>query len=336
MSAERTAPLSASDRAYPTLIPPAYAQQIVWNDPNDPILRQVLPDPRELVVDPRERLDPIGDIAFRPVPNLTHRHPDRVLLFPTDRCAVHCRHCFRRNELHDADDAPGVTGLDQAFAYIKEHTEIREVILTGGDPLTLSDQELQLLRARIENIPHIRLIRFHSRVPVVSPARITRTFIEAVTGRLPVTLVTHFNHPRELASGSVSACMRLKDSGITVMNQGVLLRGVNDDALVLEQLFAELFYHAGVVPYYLHHCDLTLGLRHFRTSIDTGLRIMKAIRTRLSSICVPLYVLDLPGGYGKINLEGDRVVSRNGYNWVFKDDFGNLHHYTEVVDENPA
>ena len=325
----------AAANAYNVRVPEHYLRLIDWQDPQDPVRLQSLPLAAELQWDPRERRDPIGDKTHSPVPRLTHRYPDRVLLYPTYQCAIYCRHCFRKESLSDASDQFSAEALAPALNYIREHTEVQEVILTGGDPLMLSNSRLQYLREQLEAIPHLRMLRLHSRIPVVLPTRITPDLVTALQGRLMVTMVTHFNHPRELAPACVEAARLLRESGFVLLNQTVLLRGINDKVETLATLFRELMYFLGIKPYYLHHCDHTQGLTHFRTTIDKGLELMAQLRGNVSGICLPTYVLDLPGGDGKILLGPSFVQSRAGYDWVFRNYQGKTCAYSEIVAENP-
>lgn len=323
-----------AEKHYNVRAPAHYMSLIDWSNPNDPIRAQTIPLAEELQWDRREEEDPIGDHAHSPVPRLTHRYPDRVLLYPSYQCAVYCRHCFRKESLSDANDQFSDDQLDPALRYIEEHTEIREVILTGGDPLMLSNARLAHLRDRLEAIPHLRLLRFHSRIPVVLPTRITPSLVEALDGRLMVCIVTHFNHANEIAPANVEAARILRRGGFMLLNQTVLLKGVNDDVESLRTLFSELVYTLGIKPYYLHHCDLTRGLTHFRTTIDHGLEIMRRLRGHNSGLCIPTYVLDLPGGYGKTPLGPSYITARDGFEWDFENYEGVHRHYTEVVAEN--
>ncbi|SEN71352.1 lysine 2,3-aminomutase [Gemmobacter aquatilis] len=262
------------------------------------IARQFVPGAEELVVRPEELADPIGDHAFSPAPGLTHRYPDRVILAATQTCEVYCRFCFRR-ETVGSDGALPEADLAQALDHVARHPEIWEVILTGGDPLSLSPRRIAALLARIAAIPHVQVVRFHTRVPVVAPERITPALIEALEVRPAVYVVVHCNHPDELTEAAGDALRRLSRAGVPLLAQTVLLRGVNDRAEVLEALFRGLIARR-VKPYYLHHCDLAKGTGHFRTTLAEGQALMAALRGRLSGICLPTYVLDLPGGAGKV------------------------------------
>lgn len=316
----------AAAAAFQVRAPASYLALVDWQDPLDPIAAQILPDARELEVAAGELADPIGDAAWSPVPRLTHRYPDRVLLFPTYECAVYCRHCFRKEAVNEE---PAVADLEPALAYIAAHEEIREVILTGGDPWMWPDARLAALRARLDAIPHLRLLRVHTRVPVVLPERVTDALLAAHDGRLMVAVVLHANHPRELTPAVAEACARIRRRGFILANQTVLLRGVNDDAETLKLLFQELVYRLGARPYYLHHCDMTRGLSHLRTGLEEGRLLMDALRAGLSGFCVPHYVLDLPGGAGKVPLDRDAVLAQDGADWTLRDRHGRTVHYRE-------
>ena len=331
--AERAAARATAD-TYLMRAPGPYLGAVDWSDPRDPIRLQVIPRAEELSWDPRESDDPIGDRAHSPVPRLTHRHRDRALLYPTYQCAVYCRHCFRKESLVEAgfDQA----ALEPALAYIAAHDELREVILTGGDPLVLADDRLAWLRARLEAAPHLRMLRVHTRVPVVAPQRVRPSLSAALRGRLMVAVVTQFNHVREITPACVEAARVLREAGFMLLNQTVLLRGVNDDPTALSELFQELVYGLGIKPYYLHHCDTTRGLTHFRTTIDAGLDLAAELRAKVSGLCQPTYVLDLPGGRGKIPLGASRhTLVREGFEWTFRAPDGRPCRYAEIVAENP-
>ncbi len=335
ISATERARNHAAEQTFNIRIPKHYVSQIDWDNPQDPIRLQTIPQADELLFDPRELTDPIGDQAHSPVPRITHRYPDRVLLYPTYQCAVYCRHCFRKESLSDANDQFSEELLRPAFSYIAAHPEVQEVIVTGGDPLILSSQRLAYLRSQLESIPHLRMIRFHTRVPVVTPQRVDQGLVEALTGRLMVCVVTHFNHPQEITPECKVAAQRLREAGFVLLNQTVLLRGINDNAETLQTLFRELFYTLGIKPYYLHHCDLTRGLSHFRTTIAEGLDIMQKLRGYMSGPCVPQYVLDLPGGNGKIPLGPSYTVAQDGHCYTFRNYQGKVCSYEEVVPQNP-
>ncbi|ESY81561.1 L-lysine 2,3-aminomutase [Mesorhizobium sp. LNHC220B00] len=316
--------------------PKAYLDLIDWNDPADPIRAQVIPSPEELDEAEGELGDPIADHEFSPVPRLTHRHADRVLLFPTYQCAVYCRFCFRKESLTSIGRGYTREALEPALAYISGHPEIREVILTGGDPLSLPDKALAEIRARIEDIAHVRLLRLHTRVPVALPSRITPGLVAALQGRLMVTVVTHFNHAREITDTTEVACRALRQAGFVMLNQSVLLKGVNDTVDALEELCRELMYRLGIKPYYLHHGDLARGMAHRRTTIAQGQALVEALRARLSGICNPVYVLDLPDGGGKVPLGPCHVEEQDGQSWRIRGLDGQVKEYTEIVGEGSS
>ncbi|MER8485190.1 KamA family radical SAM protein [Mesorhizobium sp. M1322] len=330
--AERAAAQAAATR-HKVRIPKAYLDLIDWGDPADPIRLQVIPSPSELAEQEGELDDPIADHAFSPVPRLTHRHADRVLLFPTYQCAVYCRFCFRKESLTSIGRGFSREALEPAFAYIEAHPDIREVILTGGDPLSLPDKALSEIRARVEAIPHVRLLRIHTRVPVALPSRVTSGLVRSLQGRLMVSVVTHFNHAREITPTTEEACRTLRQGGFVLLNQSVLLKGVNDTVEVLEELCRELMYRLGVKPYYLHHGDLARGMAHRRTTIAEGQALASALRARLSGICNPVYVLDLPDGGGKVPLGPSYVEAQDGATWRIRGQDGELRTYTELVGD---
>jgi lysine 2,3-aminomutase len=285
---------------YAVAVTPAMAALIDPDDPDDPIARQFIPSAAELVSQQSESADPIGDHAHSPVTGIVHRYPDRVLFKLVHVCAVYCRFCFRREMV-----GPGKgTGLspgayDNALAYIRAHSEIWEVILTGGDPLMLSPRRLAEIMADIAAIDHVRIIRIHTRVPVADPARISREMIAALKVKGATTWVAlHANHARELTDKARAACAGIIDAGIPMVSQSVLLRGVNDNAAVLEALM-RAFVECRIKPYYLHHGDLAPGTSHLRTTLAHGQELMRALRGRVSGLCQPDYVLDIPGGHGK-------------------------------------
>lgn len=290
-------------RTYAVAVTPGLVDLIDPADPADPIARQFVPSEAELRSTPGELRDPIGDAAHSPVRGVVHRYPDRALLTPLLVCPVYCRFCFRRARVGDAEGTLGEAELDAALAYLASRPELREVIVTGGDPLMLPPRRIKALVERIAAIPHLEVLRFHSRVPVADPARVGAALVQALRsprdGGLAVWLAVHVNHPRELAAAAVAALARLADGGVPLLSQTVLLKGVNDSAEVLEALMRALVRRR-VRPYYLHHPDLAPGTGHFRLSIAEGQAIMRALRGRLSGIAQPTYVLDIPGGAGKV------------------------------------
>jgi len=297
---EDLADLTKVAARYAVAVTPDIAALIDPDDPNDPIARQFIPDIRELEVVPGEHADPIGDDTHSPVAGIVHRYPDRVLFKLVHVCAVYCRFFFRREMV-----GPGrQTALSQrtyrgALDYIRSHGEIWEVILTGGDPLMLSPRRLAEIMADLAAIEHVKIVRLHTRIPVADPARVTDEMVAALKVAGATTWVAlHANHPRELTGNARAACARLIDAGIPMVSQSVLLRGVNDDAATLEALM-RCFVECRIKPYYLHHGDLAPGTAHLRTTLEQGQELMRALRGRVSGLCQPDYVLDIPGGHGK-------------------------------------
>ena len=285
---------------YAVAITPEIAGLIDRDDPDDPIARQFIPGAEELVSQPGESADPIGDYAHSPVAGIVHRYPDRVLFKLVHVCAVYCRFCFRREMVGPGKE----TALSQdayasALDYIRAHGEIWEVILTGGDPLMLSPRRLGEIMADLAAIDHVKIIRLHTRVPVADPARVSAEMVAALKVAGATTWVAlHANHPRELTDNARAACAHLIDAGIPMVSQSVLLRGVNDNAATLEALM-RAFVECRIKPYYLHHGDLAPGTSHLRTTLEQGQALMRALRGRVSGLCQPDYVLDIPGGHGK-------------------------------------
>jgi len=318
-------------KTYKVRVPQYFLNLIEWENPNDPIRKQVLPSEKELVSNAFELEDPIGDQKHSPVERLTHRYQDRVLLFPTYQCSTYCRFCFRKNFLRDNSQVFSRKAMDEALLYVKEHTEIQEVILSGGDPLMLKNEELEYIYQRLKKIEHIRMIRIHTRMLATLPQRVTSDLISAITGKLMVCLVTHINHPQEITSETAAVCQSLRQAGFMMLNQCVILRGVNDQVDTLHTLMRELVYRLGVKPYYLHHCDLARGTGHFRTRIDETQNLIKQLRGYLSGLCQPTYVLDIPGGYGKIPIGPDYVQDHNEQSWMFASYKGEACSYREIV-----
>ncbi len=326
IKADAVAAADAAARALPIAITPEIAALIDMRDADDPIARQFVPDPRELEAGDEERADPIGDRAFSPLSGIVHRYPDRVLLMPVMTCPVYCRFCFRRDGVGPAGGALTEAELDAALDYIRGHDEIREVILSGGDPLMLSPGRLGAITAALDSIAQIEVIRVHTRVPVADPGRITADLVRALRTATPVYVVLHCNHPRELAPAARNAVRALVDSGIPMLSQTVLLKGVNDDADTMEALMRALVRNR-IKPYYLHHADLARGTGHFRTTIAAGRSLMRSLRGRISGLCQPTYVLDVPGGFGKAPLGPDYVSQDAAGGWRIRDWQGRTHAY---------
>jgi len=312
LAPERLPALQQVAAQYAVAITPAMADLIDPTDQADPIARQFVPTPAELVQAPGEAADPIGDDAHSPVPGIVHRYPDRVLLKITHTCAVYCRFCFRREMVGPDGQAPlSGEALDAALAYIAERPQIWEVIVTGGDPLVLSPRRLRALMDRLGAITHVKVVRFHTRVPAVSPELVTDALVAALkSARQAVYVALHANHARELTEAARAACARIVDAGLPMVGQTVLLAGVNDDPETLGALLRAMV-ETRIKPYYLHHGDLAPGTGHLRTSLEQGQSILRALRGDLSGLCQPAYVLDIPGGYGKVPV-GPDYLSRDG------------------------
>ena len=301
-------PLAEVAARYAVAITPAMDALIDSDDPNDPIAAQFQPDARELDIALDELTDPIGDDAHTPVKGVVHRYADRCLLKLVHVCPVYCRFCFRREMVGPQGDGTLTGGeLDAALAYIAEHDEIWEVILTGGDPFLLSARRVREISARLAAIPHVKIIRWHTRIPAVDPLRVTPDLVEALRVEGAATyVVLHTNHARELTEQARAAIARLVDSGVPMLSQTVLLKGVNDDADTLEALMRALV-EVRVKPYYLHHLDKARGTSHFRCSIAEGQELVRELHQRASGIAQPTYVLDIPGGHGKAPLASQAV-----------------------------
>ncbi len=298
---DQVAALEQVAARYAVAITPAMAELIDPADPHDPIARQFTPDAAELSLDPLEQADPTGDRPHSPVKGIVHRYRDRVLLKPLHACAVYCRFCFRREVVGPhGDGGLSPAELDAAFAYIAARPEVWEVIVTGGDPLALSPRRLRELGRRLSAIGHVKVVRFHTRVPAVDPAAVTAERVAAlkVEGKA-VFVALHANHPRELGPAARAACGRIVDAGMPMVGQTVLLRGVNDEAQVLGALFRAMV-ESRIKPYYLHLADRAPGTAHLRTSLAEGQGLMRSLRGQVSGLCQPTFVLDIPGGHGKV------------------------------------
>ncbi len=314
---ERVVRLSDAERAaftdsaarFRVAITPHYAALMDPDDPGCPVRQQAIPQPGELITYPFELEDPLAEEAHMPVPGITHRYPDRVLFYVSHNCPVYCRHCTRKRKVADPTTAAARDQLDAGLDYIRATPTVRDVLISGGDPLTLSDERLSVLLTALRAIPHVEVIRLGTRNPVTLPQRITPALCDVLRAARPVYLHTHFNHPDELSPDSLKALAMLLDAGCVLGNQMVLLRGVNDDAGVVMRLNRALL-RAGCRPYYILQCDMSQGITHFRTPLSTGLQIMSALRGQIGGMGVPDFVVDLPGGGGKIELVPDHVVAR--------------------------
>lgn len=331
-----TAGLVAADEApgladvvarYAVALTPAMSGVIDRDDPADPIARQFVPDARELIMTRQERADPIGDDAHSPLPGLVHRHADRVLLKLTAVCPVYCRFCFRREMIGPAADREMTAAdIERAMAYIAADPQITEVILTGGDPLVLSARRIAAVTAALDGIPHVSVIRWHTRVPVVAPDRVTDDLVAALAAdRAMVYVAVHANHAREFTGEARSALRRLRMAGIGLLGQSVLLKGINADLASLTALM-RAFVTSGVKPYYLHHPDLAPGTSHFRVTIAEGQDLVEQLRGTASGLAQPTYVLDIPGGVAKVAIGPTAVSVVDGVTEV-RDPAGRIHAY---------
>jgi lysine 2,3-aminomutase len=300
------------------------------DDRKDPIAAQFVPTAAELDVTEEELHDPIGDEPHSPLPGIVHRYPDRVLLKPSTVCAVYCRFCFRRETLGAGSQGLSDDALDAALAYIESKEEIWEVILSGGDPFVLSPRRLEKIMLRLQGIAHVGVVRFHTRVPVVKPDIIDEAFIRAVKIQKAVYVVLHVNHARELSEEAQRACARLVDAGLPMLSQTVLLRNVNADTASLRTLFKRLV-ELRIKPYYLHHGDLARGTGHFRTSIAEGQELMRTLRGHISGLCQATYVLDIPGGYGKVPIGPSYLTETAHGRFVICDHCDQSHDYSDAV-----
>lgn len=297
-------PLRAVTSRYPLRITPYYLNLI--RTPNDPIWRQAVPDPAELASDQLPE-DSLNESNFSPVPAVVHRYPDRALLLVSSQCASYCRFCTRKNRIGSGKICFTAAQIDEGISYIAAAPEIHDVILTGGDPLLLDDENLGQILARLRSIRHVEIVRIGTRVPVTLPARITPELCRLLARFQPLYLNTHFNHPRELSTESVTACQQLANAGLPLGNQSVLLRHVNDDPHVMITLCRGLL-KIRVRPYYLHHLDQARGTAHFRIPVERGLQIIEEMRGRIAGLGIPHYVIDPPGGEGKVPLLQDNLL----------------------------
>lgn len=314
ITAEEEEVLSKSLKLLRMAIPPYYLSLIDENDPEDPVRKQAVPTNKELETSAEDMADPLHEDVDSPAPGITHRYPDRVLFLITDQCGMYCRHCTRRRKAGETDKAMPDEHIKQALDYIRKTPQIRDVLLSGGDPLTVSTSRLEGIISRLREIPHVQIIRIGSRVPVVMPQRIDDELVDMLKKYHPIWINTHFNHPREITSDSVKALEKLANAGIPLGNQSVLLRGINDDPYIMKELVHKLVM-ARVRPYYVYQCDLSEGISHFRTTVAKGIAIIEFLRGHTSGFCVPTYVVDAPGGGGKIPVMPNYIVSY-GYNKV--------------------
>lgn len=313
-------------KKYAVRITDAVKKTIKGDITNDPVAKQYIPQMEELKIIPEEDVDPIGDDVHSPVKGLVHRYPDRVLLKLANVCAVYCRYCFRREQVGPGGDILDQKELESALSYIRENPAINEVILTGGDPLILSARKLDKVLGALEAIEHIKIIRIHSRIPIADPKRITAEMLKTLDRETPIYMVVHINHAQELSDQVQTTLREMHKAGCVLLSQSVLLKGVNNDPGILEDLFKALLA-VRVKPYYIHHPDMAPGTSHFRLSLDEGVEIMRQLQGRMTGIAMPHYMLDIPGGYGKVPINADYVTALENEEWLVEDLKGMNHHY---------
>jgi len=326
--------LEAVAARYAVAITPALAALIDTSDPADPIARQFVPDGRELIAHASENADPIGDDLKSPIKGVVHRYPDRVLLKLVSVCAVYCRFCFRREMVGPGEGLLGASDLAAALDYIRADNRIWEVVLTGGDPLVLSARRIAEVTRALAAIPHVKILRWHTRLPVAAPERVTSAMARALTRGHDKTVYValHANHARELTPQARAACQRLIAAGAAMVSQTVLLKGVNDNIEALEALMRALV-EARVKPYYLHHGDLAPGTAHLRTSIAAGQALARQLRQRVSGLAQPTYVLDIPGAFGKAPIAAASIIARGVDAYEVLDSSGAAHAYTDCCGD---
>lgn len=316
-------------KRFPLSITPYYLSLIDAGDiHNDPVFLQAFPSPREIEIERHDMSDPLAEDKDSPVPGITHRYPDRVLLQVSNVCSMYCRHCTRKRKVGDTDAIPGKADLLRGFAYIRNNPVVRDVLLSGGDPLMLSDDYLDWILTELRKIPHVQVVRIGTRMPVVLPYRITPELVAMLRKHHPVWVNTHFNHPREITASSKEALRLLADGGIPLGNQSVLLAGVNDCPRIMKSLVHKLVDNR-VRPYYLYQCDLSEGLSHFRTPVGKGIEIMESLIGHTSGFAVPTYVIDAPGGGGKIPLTPNYLISLSTHKVVLRNYEGVITTYQE-------
>lgn len=312
-------------------ITPYYLTLIDWNDPYDPIRRQAIPVMEETHTALADLEDPLHEDEDSPVPGLTHRYPDRVLFLITDMCAMYCRHCTRRRFAGQNDCSTPESNIDKAIEYIANTPQVRDVVLSGGDALLISDEKLESIVSRLRDIPHVEIIRIGTRTPVVLPQRITDDLVNMLRKYHPIWVNTHFNHSNEITPESTEACRKLADGGFPLGNQSVLLRGVNDCVHVMKKLVQDLV-KIRVRPYYIYQCDLSMGLEHFRTTVSKGIEIIENLRGHTSGLAVPTFVVDAPGGGGKTPVMPQYIISQAPSKIVLRNFEGVITTYTEPSD----
>ncbi len=309
-------------------ITPYYAALMDPDDPSCPIRLQSVPTMGEAFFSPQDLEDPLAEERDMPTPGITHRYPDRVLFYTTHNCPVYCRHCTRKRKVADPTSAAAKKQIEDSLAYIEKHAEIRDVVISGGDPLSLSDERLDYILGRLRAIPHVDIFRLGTRNLVTLPQRVTDDFVRMLREHHPVYVNTHFNHPKECTAEAFEAARRVADAGCPIGNQMVLLKGVNDDPAVVKELNHKLLLMR-IRPYYIYQCDLARGISHFRTPVEAGIRIIESLRGHTSGLAVPQFVVDAPQGGGKIPVNPNYVVRHEGKKWVLRNYAGKEYEYFE-------
>jgi len=309
-------------------ITPYYASLMDYSDRDCPIRKQAVPTAKELNMGNADMEDPLHEDVDSPVPGLTHRYPDRVLLLITDQCSMYCRHCTRRRFAGVTDKSMPMNQIDKSVKYIKNNEKIRDVLLSGGDALLVSDDKLEKIIIKLRAIEHVEIIRIGTRTPVVMPQRITDGLVEMLKKYHPIYLNLQFNHPKEITETVQKAIEKLNYAGIPVGNQSVLLKGINDQPSIMKKLVQQLLY-IRIKPYYLYQCDLSKGIEHFRTSVSKGIEIIESLRQHTTGMAVPTYVIDAPGGGGKIPVSPQYMVSQAENKVILRNYEGNIYAYTE-------
>lgn len=315
-----------SSEIFNMAITPYYAALMNPTDPNCPIRLQSVPKMGELTVQPEEMEDPLAEERDMPVPGITHRYPDRVLFYTTHHCPVFCRHCTRKRKVSDPTSAAQKKQLEDGIEYIKRTPSIRDVVISGGDPLSNSDERLDFIMGSLRKIPHVEVFRLGTRNLVTLPHRVTDDFLKIIKKHGPMYVHTHFNHPDECTAEAFYTCLRIAETGTPINNQMVLMKGINDDPQVVKRL-NHLLLMMRVRPYYIFQCDMSQGISHFRTPIETGINIIEHLRGHTSGMAVPHFVIDAPGGGGKIPLLPEYVVSKDGEKWTLRNYKGDKYTY---------
>lgn len=312
-------------------ITPYYLSKMDSDDPNCPIRKQAIPSINEIHISKADQLDPLHEDCDSPVPGITHRYPDRVLFLVTDMCSMYCRHCTRRRFAGHTDQAVPMDRIEKGIEYIKNTPQVRDVLLSGGDALLLDDDKLEYIIKRLREIEHVEIIRIGSRTPVVMPQRITENLCNMLKKYHPIWLNTHFNHSKEVTPESIKACNMLADAGIPLGNQSVLLRGINDCVHVMKKLVHDLV-KMRVRPYYIYQCDLSMGIEHFRTLVSKGIEIIEGLRGHTSGYAVPTFVVDAPGGGGKIPVMPNYLISESPEKVILRNFEGVITTYTQPLN----